>query len=110
MKKILQSIHKHLLFWGENYIALPLILIFLVLSIYGVNFLTGRPVVDDIGAVVGMLINAVGIALSATLAGLLQHYLFGYRSNKSTATIWDDIHDSVITLLLLALFCYRIFN
>ena len=110
MKKIFLSIQKHLLFWGENYIALPLIIALLIGSIYGVNFLTGRPVVEDVGAIVGMLINGIGIALSATLVGLIQQYNFGYRSHTTNPKLCDDIHDSVVTLLLFALFSYRIFN
>jgi len=108
--KIFLSIQKHILFWGENYIGLPFIIALLIGAIYGVNFFTGRPITDDLGAIVGMMVNAIGIAITGTMVGLLQQFNFGYRSHKPNSKLCDDLHDSIIALLLFALFSYRIFS
>ncbi len=116
MKKTLSIINhilKHIMFWGETFIALPIIIALLVGSIELFNFLTGRSPLEDAGAIVGWLLNAVGVCVVVSLTGLVQYFLFGYRTHIHTETLpdlKDDIFDSCVTSFLLLLFSVLVFG
>lgn len=79
-----------------------------VAAIFGVHHLTGRPVIDDPGAIIGQLYTLIGILLAAFAAGQVQGHLIGYRSEHTSdgkPPMRDDIFDAAITLLLLWGFC-----
>lgn len=110
MKKLMQFLAAHVWYWGESYVQLPLVMIGLLLSIVLVGLATGRPVLEDVGSLVGWLLQSVGVAVVASLAGLTQHFLFGYRSNSPAPTLADDIHDSCVTCFLLLLYSALVFG
>lgn len=104
MKALLSIIARHReFFWPILGIAAT------VAAIFGVHHLTGRPVIDDPGAIVGQLYTFIGILLATLAAGQVQGHLFGYRSELTAAggkpPLRDDIFDAAITLLLLWGFC-----
>jgi len=107
---MISKILTHVRYWGETYIAGPLVLGLLILSAWIVGRLTGRDSVEDIGAIVGTLIDAVRLVIVVILAGLTQYFLFGYRSNRPSPALADDIHDSCVTCFLLLLWSVLLFG
>jgi 4-amino-4-deoxy-L-arabinose transferase-like glycosyltransferase len=108
MKTILTALARLLSYHRE--VLWPLFAIALaVLAIFGVHHLTGRPVIDDPGAIIGMLYTLIGIMLAALATGQVQQHLIGFRSERAESdarpTLGDDVFDAVITLLLLWGFC-----
>lgn len=100
---------------------LPLVVIAVcVLGLYFVNWITGRPVADDPGVIVGYLYQAVGIAIVLALTGFTQQLFFGYRGDEppkgddgqpaGNVPIQDDIYDAVITLCVLCLYSSLVFS
>ena len=110
MKQILKYIVGHVRYWGENYVILPLVVVALIASIGLFNFLTGRSPLEDVGAIVGWLIQALGVCVVASLTGLTQYFLYGYRSNITPCKLSDDIYDASITSFLLVLWSVIIFG
>lgn len=110
--QIFRSVLSHVLWWGETYVALPVVLGMLLAGVWLVNVLTGRAPLEDAGAVVGWLLNAVGVCVVVSLAGLVQYFLFGYRARHDAGVppLKDDIHDSCVTCFLLLLFAVLIFG
>lgn len=87
--------------------AWPLGIVLLCLAaIHFVVHLTGRAVIDDPGAIVGWLFNAIKIVLALVLTGQAQQHLFGYRSNGENPSLSDDLHDSTVCFALLSLFLF----
>lgn len=108
---MIAKILQHVRYWGETYIAGPIVVALLILSAWLVGLLTGRDAVEDIGAIVGTLIDAVRLVVVIIMAGLTQHFLFGYRSNDQPyPPIGDDIHDSCVTCFLLLLYSVLLFG
>lgn len=103
-------LRQHVSYWGENYFALPLVVAALVASIVLVNWLTGRAPMDDVGAIVGCLVDALRLCVILTLTGLAQHFLYGYRGGNPRAMLADDVLDSCVTCFLLLLFSVLIFG
>lgn len=107
MNKTLEKIQTHFLYWREAYLHFPIFVVLTVAAIYGVNALTGRPILDSPEVIIGYLYNAVAILIAATLTGMLQNSLFGYRSKYENPRLRDDVYDAIITifLFLTTLYC-----
>jgi hypothetical protein len=74
--KILAWLKAHASRHRELYLWVPLALALLVGAIHFVQGLSGRAVVDDPGAIVGWLYNAIAAVLVVTLAGQTKPHLF----------------------------------
>lgn len=73
--RIRSSIWKHLKRTRDVYLF-PVVGVFvLYLGIRLVNHLTGRAVVDDPGAIIAMLYNAMGVLMAVAIVGSLQGFL-----------------------------------
>jgi len=105
----LRKFLSHLLRNRELYLF-PLVgIAALVAALNGVSLLTGRAVIDDPGAIVGYLYNALGVLVLVALVGATQEHLFGFRvRNDERATmiprLLDDIFDSCVSAFLFLLF------
>ncbi len=108
--KLLRALWTHVRYWGELYIAGPIVIGLLWLSIVWVNYFTHREVQDDVGAIVGWLLNAIGVVVVVMLAGLTQHFLYGYRSKTQPPALADDIFDACVTSFLLLLWSVIVFG
>jgi hypothetical protein len=106
---------RHLLRNRELY-AWPLAgIAVLVASLHGVTLLTGRAVIDDPGAIIGFLYNALGILVLVILVGATQEHLFGFRvRNSERATmiprLRNDIYDSCVSAFLFILFAWLLWH
>lgn len=108
---MIAKILQHVRYWGETYIAGPIVIGLLVLSAWFVGLLTGREVVENPGAIVGTLIDAVRIVIVCMMAGIAQHFLYGYRSTlRPHPQLSDDIYDACVTSFLLLLFSVLLFG
>ena len=104
------NVKKHIQYWAENYVLLPIVLLALVSAAFLVNRLTGRENVEDIGAIVGSLIEGVRIGVVICLAAAAQHILYGYRGDCYGPPLKDDIFDACVTSFLLLLFSVLVFG
>jgi hypothetical protein len=107
---ILKVIAKHLKYWSESYIHFPVIIGLCLLAIYGINLLTGRPLIDSPDAILGWFYNLIGGILTVMITGFTQKSLFGYRCEGVKPALKDDIYDSVITIFLLIYFYFLIWS
>ena len=110
MKQLLRHIARH----RELYL-LPLAGIALCIgAIYFVHWLTGRPVVDDPGVMVGYAYNAIGISVVLALTGFTQQLFFGFRGDLRASggnpAFRDDVYDALVTLCLLFLHSSLVFS
>ena len=102
---------KHIHYWGENYLILPLMVAFLVGTVLLFNVLTGREPLEDVGAIVGWQINALGICIVVSLTGLTQRFLVGYTARLNNPPQFRNLClDAAITCFLLSLFSVLIFG
>ena len=108
----IESAHKHMLFWGENYILFPLVLALLVGATWFVGILTGRSPLEDVSAIVGTLIDAARLCVAVTMTGLVQRYIYGFRalSTDPKAKLSLIIHDTCVSSFLLLLFVVVLFG
>ncbi|MEO6055083.1 MAG: hypothetical protein ABIP97_13830 [Chthoniobacterales bacterium] len=109
MKCHLKKLYGYLHYWGESYIMLPVIVGLLVGAVFLIRFCTGRSSLEDVGAISGWGLQAIGICITASLVGMTQRFLFGYRS-KQDCLLSDDIYDACITFGLLFLFLPFVFG
>lgn len=106
---------RHLARHRELYV-LPLVVgLFALASIYAVNWLTGRPVVDDPGVIVGYAFNCIGCSVVLALTGFTQQLFFGFRGDhkpdgQANPLFRDDLFDAFVTLSLLALYSSLVFS
>lgn len=110
LMKFLRYLKNHVFYWGENYVLLPFVVSGLFAAILLVNVLTGRAPMEDAGAIVGWLMQALGICIVVSLTGFTQHFLFGYRSSSPHPSLVDEAHDSCVTCFLLLLFSVLVFG
>lgn len=111
IKPFLKSALSHVREWGENYIQIPVIVGLLLGSIWFFKYLTQRSPVENPGAIVGWLINALGVCIVASLTGLSQRFLYGFTSKlKSPPDFSHLILDSCVTSYLLLLWSVLIFG
>lgn len=96
--------------WREAYVLLPISFGILLLIICTVVRLTGRSIIDDPGALVGMLYTNVGFVFSIMLTGFVQQHLYGFRScilrTQNRTSFLDDCFDACVTSFLLLLFSW----
>jgi hypothetical protein len=107
--KILTAIKNHCAYWKETYVFLPLSILLAILSIYGVNWFTGRPLLDSPDFLVGVFYSMIKVFVVVASVGFTQNALFGYR-NKDNGRLIDDVYDAGITCFLLVLFSYLFWN
>lgn len=111
MNKLFTHLRKH----RELYLLPALVVLICLAAIWFVNWLTGRPVVDDPGVIVGYCYNAIGCSVVLALTGFTQQLFFRYRGDHKPAgadnpLLLDDIFDAVVTLCLLAIYSSLIFS
>ncbi|MEO8205315.1 MAG: hypothetical protein ABI615_03985 [Chthoniobacterales bacterium] len=109
MKKRLKDLYDYLNYWGESYFMLPVMVLLLIGGVFLIYFCTGRSSLEDVGAIAGWFLQAIGICIAASLVGMTQRFLFGYRS-KAGCPMADDIYDACITFALLLLFLPFVFG
>jgi hypothetical protein len=108
--QLLRRIKAHLAYWVETYVWVPWLWLLMVLALHLVHGLTGRPVIDDPGAIVGWCYNAIAAAMVMMLTGMCQHHLFGYRSTTQPSRLRDDIYDACVTVFLLCFFGWLLWH
>lgn len=107
---IIKTIVDHVKYWGELYFFAPISIALVYLSILGVNFVTGRQVLEDPASIVGWLYNLCGCVIVMVATGFAQNKLYGYRSKVAGAKLSDDIYDGLVTSFLLLLFSYLVWH
>jgi hypothetical protein len=101
------KLKQHIACWRENYVLLPLAISLLYGAIHGVHRLTGRAIVDDPGAIVGMLYNFIGLVFAVMLAGFVKPLLFDdIDTREPGTTLGRAILDSCETFALLLVFVW----
>ena len=108
--KTLFWLRVHLSYHRELYLFTPLAALGLVACIRYVGRLTGRDSTEDLGSLVGTMVNLSRVALIAMATGAIQEHFFGYRSEcPARASIRDDIYDALVTTLLFAALGFVVF-
>lgn len=78
----------------ELTILVPVTAVLLLLALWAVSALTGRPVAVSLVPLVEFSINLIRAVLCGAFAAMFQASALGYRAEKSGGTIADDIHDA----------------
>lgn len=107
--KVLKTIKFHLSYWPEFYIAPLVVTILTYIGIWGVNFFTQQPVIDDPGIIVGSLYNLIKINLVVLAVSFTQSHLFGFRSEKG-GSLKDDLYDGFISIFLISLYSFLMWH
>lgn len=109
MKDFFKHISRH----REIYLLVPFSLLLCVATIVLVNLLTGRPVIDDPGTLVGWAYQVFSVIILVMLVCQTQEHLFGFRSEKhkdgTPIPLQDDIFDACISFALLSFFTWLLF-
>lgn len=101
----------HLKRFREIYLF-PLVGIFaLYWSIRLVNHLTGRAVVDDPGAIIGGLYNAILVLVALAITGAVQGFILPDVDEDKQGLPWQThLINCLCTLVFFALVCFFIFR
>ncbi len=111
MKHLLRRFFAHTSFHRELY-YLPLVVLgFCLAAIYFVNWVTGRPVADDPGILVGYAFNAIGVSIVLPrdfddTADVKP----APGAEKPNPKFLDDVFDAWVTLCLLVLYSVLVFS
>lgn len=84
----------------ELVVIAPLAALLLVLALWGVSGLTGRPVAVSLVPLVEFAISLVRVATCGAFAAMFQASCLGYRAEKSGGSLADDIHDAWVFIVL----------
>jgi hypothetical protein len=84
----------------ELVVLVPLANVLLVLVLWGVSGLTGRPVAVSLVPLVEFSISLVRVIVCGAFAALLHESVLGFRAEKSGGTLADDLTDAGIWLTI----------
>lgn len=104
------KIKEHITYWRENYVFLPYILLLFIGFTYGVHWWTGRPITDDMDALVGMMLKVVQSTLVVILTGFTKPLLFVDYSPTDKTPFSKHLLDSCETVFLLLFFACLVFS
>lgn len=96
--------------YSREWLLLPIFVGIMLLTIRGVYWLTGRPVVDDPGELVSLSYRMIRLAFAIAFTGFVQGHFFGWRGDASEATFWDHVLDALCSLALLSFFAFALWH
>jgi hypothetical protein len=109
MKNLINKIWGSICYWRESAVLFPASIILLLGGIYGINLLTGRPILDSPDVLVGLLYNCVGVVFVIMLTGFTKPLLFDDIDTTNPKTpLGRCILDSLETVFLLLFFAYLV--
>lgn len=88
----------------ELTVLVPVTAVLLLLALWAVSALTGRPVAVSLVPLVEFSINLIRAVLCGAFAAMFQASALGYRAEKSGGTLADDIHDASVFIVLFIVF------
>jgi hypothetical protein len=105
--KHLLALVRHFVRFGESYLALPLALVAAIAALHLSRYATGRPsVVNPLDAVLDAMQGLLPLVFLLSVVGYVQTHCIGYRGERDGASLWDDVFDLCVFLILLFSFAW----